>query len=202
MVPSIFRYFAAILLLFTASISSLSAGDQVYQYSTTDGVPLFTDKKHRDFKLLSSRYYGRPPAYTSCRMDSKRLQQRISEYGSHIRAMAYKYEIDAKLIKAVIATESCFNPKAVSRVGAQGLMQLMPATARQLGVSDSFDPQQNITGGVKYLRMMMDRFDQNQQLALAAYNAGPNAVTKYNNQIPPYKETQHYVKKIMRLLES
>ena len=201
MVPTIFRYFAAILLLLTAIISDLSAGDQVYQYATADGVPLFTDKKHRDFELLSSRYYGRPPAYTSCRLQGEKLQQRLSEYGAHIRAMASKYEIDARLIKAVIATESCFNPKAVSRVGAQGLMQLMPATAKQLGVSDPFDPEQNITGGVKYLRMMMDRFGQNQQLALAAYNAGPEAVVKYKNQIPPYKETQRYVKKIMRLIE-
>ena len=175
------------------------AGDRVYKYHSADGAPLFTDKKLRSSKLVSVKYYGRPPAYKSCSLNSKKLEQRIKTYMPHIRAMAGKYDISSQLIKAVIVTESCFNPKAVSPVGAQGLMQLMPPTARSLGVSDSFDPEQNIEGGVSYLRMMLDEFKQDRRLALAAYNAGPNAVKKYG-RIPPYKETQNYVRKIMKML--
>ncbi len=120
-------------------------------------------------------------------------------YMPHIRAMGSKYMIDTRLIKAVIIAESCFDPKAISSAGAQGLMQLMPETARSLGVSDPFDPWQNIEGGVSYLRMMLDQFNQNKELALAAYNAGPDAVKKYG-RIPPYRETQRYVKKIIKML--
>ncbi len=113
-----------------------------------------------------------------------------------ISAAAKKYNISPKVIKAVIKAESSFNTNCVSSAGASGLMQLMPATARGLGVTDVFDPEQNINGGVKYLSYQLKRFDGNLELALAAYNAGPNAVEKYGG-IPPYKETENYVKKIM-----
>ncbi|NLW90063.1 MAG: lytic transglycosylase domain-containing protein [Syntrophomonadaceae bacterium] len=117
-----------------------------------------------------------------------------------IKEASEKYGVDENIIQAVIQQESSFNARAVSSCGAQGLMQLMPATARALGVNDPFDAEQNILAGTKYLREKLDEFGGNLSLALAAYNAGSGAVRKYAG-IPPYQETQNYVAKIMKSID-
>lgn len=121
----------------------------------------------------------------------------ITRYDDLIAKAAERYQVDSALVKAVIKAESNFNHRAVSPVGARGLMQLMPATAASLQVKDSFHPENNIDGGVRYLRYLMNLFPGNLPLVLAAYNAGENAVMRYNNRIPPYQETQTYVKRVL-----
>lgn len=127
------------------------------------------------------------------KIDLKAQSTNIDEI---IETFSNKYGIDSDFIKAIVKQESGFNPNATSKKGAMGLMQLMPKTAQSLGVADAYNPWQNIEGGVKYLKGLMDRFENNKELALAAYNAGPTAVKKYGG-IPPYKETQNYVANIM-----
>ena len=115
---------------------------------------------------------------------------------SMIDKVAQKHGVDEKLVRALVRQESGFNPKATSHCGAMGLMQLMPATAKGLGVTDPYNPVQNVEGGVKYLKSMLNKYNGNVILALAAYNAGPGAVDKYDG-VPPYGETQNYVKSIL-----
>jgi soluble lytic murein transglycosylase-like protein len=130
------------------------------------------------------------------------LKGDVTRYDELIAKASDKYRIDSTLIKAIIKAESNYNHRAVSSKGAQGLMQLMPSTAATLQVKDSFHPENNIDGGVRYLRYLMNLFNGNLPLVLAAYNAGENAVLRHNYRIPPYQETQSYVRRVLRHLDS
>jgi len=121
----------------------------------------------------------------------------VSKYDHLIRAACRKYSLDPALVKAIIHTESRFDPWAVSPKGAMGLMQIDPVTARELGINDPFDPKKNIDGGVRYLKELLDAFGGNTRLALAAYNAGPNRVFQHKG-IPPYKDTRRYIAQVFR----
>jgi soluble lytic murein transglycosylase-like protein len=135
----------------------------------------------------------------SVRMENFTALRPDRAYDRFIAEAAREYRLDPELIRAVMRAESAFNPMVVSRAGAQGLMQLMPALAEEMGVDDPFDPRQNIMGGARYLRSLLDRHRGNIPLSLASYNAGPTAVDRYKT-IPPFRETRQYVKKITGFL--
>ena len=120
-----------------------------------------------------------------------------SSYDQHIQDVSSRFGVDYRLVKAVIAAESGFDHIAISPKGAMGLMQLMPGTAKEMGVLHPFDPRENIEGGVRYLRYLLKRFNNDTTLALAAYNAGPEVVKRYGG-VPPYAETRHYLKRVLQ----
>lgn len=163
-------------------------------------MPLSINSVDLKTRELTGKYTGRAGNITTGSFSDALARAYQSSGGSdfedYFRIAAETYQIPENLLKAVAKAESDFNPNAVSSCGAQGVMQLMPSTARALGVSNSFDPAQNIMGGAKYLRQQLDTFDGDVSKALAAYNAGPGAVKKYDG-IPPYRETQNYVTKVL-----
>ena len=189
---------SALLLVSIASFLINGVSADFFVYKENDGTTWYTDHKLPGDRYTLITTIGRPSASGSCaKMTPSKLEARASLYLPIIKKYASLYDIDYRLIKAIISVESCFDSYAVSRVGAKGLMQLMPATANQLGVYNIFNAKENIRGGIRYFSKMMVRFDQDTKLALAAYNAGPKAVEKYGG-VPPYKETQHYIKRVMK----
>ena len=135
------------------------------------------------------------------RVDYRNMEANRQRFAVEIAAVARSQDLPEGLIHAVIATESAYDPNAVSRAGAVGLMQLMPATAKRYGVTNRRDPASNLSGGTRYLKYLLERFGYDLELALAGYNAGEGAVEKYGNQIPPFSETQSYVRKVIKLYE-
>lgn len=168
----------------------------IYKYVAADGKVYFTDKpNHQGYKL-----FGRSQPYNYAKF-LPHLKINRSKYTQLIAETALKHNLDPDLLHAVIRVESAYNPGAVSSAGAMGLMQLMPDTARRYGVTDRSDPVQNVEGGARYLRDLIAMFNSDLTLAIAAYNAGENAVIKYNHSIPPYPETQNYVKQVLALYQ-
>lgn len=164
---------------------------QIYSWRDAEGALVLSDKP-RAGDSGTYQVHGTAAIRATKPFESS---GRSAPYEAAIAENARRQQVAADLVRAVIQVESAFNPTAVSTKGAMGLMQLMPATAVEMGVGNPFDPDENIRGGVAYLRKLLDRYDGNVELALAAYNAGMGNVEKYGD-VPPFKETQNYVKKI------
>jgi soluble lytic murein transglycosylase-like protein len=209
------RYYLLVLSLClglaSAALTATEQSTTVYKYIDENGVLHLTNKppKKQTDVLYSRSYVIRsytPPAIPTLTLpiepqSSPSKARRATAYDDLIATVAAQNQLPAALLHAVVKVESSYNPNAVSPKGAVGLMQLMPATAERFGVTDATDPAANLSGGARYLRQLLVLFEYDLSLALAGYNAGENAVLKYKRQIPPYRETQAYVKKVMHLYQ-
>jgi soluble lytic murein transglycosylase-like protein len=201
---------AGVLVAAGLALLAGPAAADIYRYVDGNGVVHFTDRPgHAGYKL----FLRTPPAQTvrgtsvpvaapavnaapARRAGGTRASASAREYSPLVDEASRRWGVNPALIHAVIRAESNYDPEALSHAGAMGLMQLMPGTARRFGVADPWDPEQNVHGGTRYLRELLDRF-RSLKLALAAYNAGEGAVEQHGNQIPPYEETQTYVDRVM-----
>ena len=172
-----------------------AAHADIYKYVDKHGRVHLTDKpQHSGYKRLVKTWKGwEEPSYNPGNF--KRNQKR---YAPLIAEAARKHLLPDSLVHAVVTAESAYDPDALSSAGALGLMQLMPATAQRFGVIDRKNPRANVFAGTKYLKQLLGMFDNNVRLAVAAYNAGENAVIRYGNEVPPYPETQKYVRKVLK----
>ena len=187
------------LLAVLATVNSASA-DSVYRHKDANGNTVFSDVPAGNGidRTAYATHFGRKPALSSCSgLNAATLDDRARHWLPQVAAVAERYGLDTELLLALVRVESCFDTRALSRAGARGLTQLMPATARELGIDDSFDAEANLDGGARYLSQMLQRFGS-EALALAAYNAGPGNVEKYGG-IPPFPETQNYVRRVTTL---
>jgi len=191
------KYIVTLLILSCIFFLPLPSAAGIYRYEDENGVIHFTncprDPKFKLYIRESKEDVGGNSSFSYIR-DSNQYDSLISEFSK-------KYQVDFALIKAIIRAESGFNPAAVSRKGAKGLMQLMPETASRLNVSNSFNPRENIEGGVRYFKYLLSLFNDDLRLSLAAYNAGENIVAEVRS-IPPYRETVDYVRKVLSYYQS
>lgn len=181
-------------LLFISFLSKAEEPDRIYKYQSKTGVPSFSDIAPigRPYELVKIGCYA---CNVKSHVDWHKARLYLTLFTDDINSAAKQHHIDPAFVRAVIHAESHFNPKAVSKQGAQGLMQLMPATAQWLGVNNPFIAQQNIKGGVKHLARLLKKYNGNARMASAAYNAGEGAVKKFGG-IPPYAETKVYVERV------
>lgn len=179
--------------------TAAAAHPKIYTYVDEDGLRHYTDVPDNNrYRLLVLSPQDRTAS--GDRYDSM-LLARATQYDSIIETAALSSSVEANLLRAVIVVESGFNSRAVSKRGAVGLMQLMPATANRFGVSNPYDPRENVHAGAQYLKFLIDRFGQNIRLALAAYNAGEEAVDRNGGQIPPFTETMAYVPRVLKIYQ-
>lgn len=199
----IFVLFLGTIGFLNTTVSSY-AGQTIYQFKDDNGTTLLTNKKKAEYnhlKVVKATYYPDSNIHSYSNWGSSEASvlpsysRNKNAFDQMIRQAAQQHGVSEGLIKAVMHTESGFNINARSPVGAQGLMQLMPATARRFNVNNAYDPQQNIFGGARYLSWLLKRFNGNTQLAIAAYNAGEGNIDKYGG-IPPFRETQDYVRRV------
>jgi soluble lytic murein transglycosylase-like protein len=183
----------------TSSTRRSSASATVYKYQQEDGVISFSDSRPKTGTQLEIIKFACYACSLTSTVDWHNTPLNVSAYKQQIDTFASTYSLDPALVRAIIHAESGFNAKAVSPQGAQGLMQLMPGTARDLGVNNAFDTADNIRGGTQYLAKLLGMFQGDIRLAAAAYNAGPNAVRRHGG-IPPYQETRTYVERVEILL--
>jgi len=188
------KVFARILFVGVSLLVPFCAQAEIFKYRAPDGTVHFTDRPMTGKYRLEWRSGKRK---SKGGYSLAKLEENKAKFTPLIEEVAKDLRLHPGLLHAMVRVESSYNPKAVSRKGAQGLMQLMPETAARYGVSDSYDPKQNLEGGARYLKDLLKEFEFDIRLALAAYNAGENAVKKYGNQIPPFTETQEYVGKVM-----
>ena len=184
----------AMVIFMENSYAKTKQVTDIYTYKSSNGVPSFSDIAPIGISYSRQRF----ECY-ACKVDSlinwRKTKLYLNAYKSDINQSSKKYDVDPALVRAIIHAESHFDPQAISKAGAQGLMQLMPATAKELGVNNALIAQQNIQGGVKHLAKLISKYQGNNKLVAAAYNAGEQAVKRFDG-VPPYKETQVYVERV------
>ena len=185
-------FFLVCLVLF---VLPFLADADIYKYVDKHGRVHLTDRPNHDgYKRLVKTWKG----WTEASVNYRSASRNRKRYEPTIASAAKAHRLPPALLHAVITAESAYDPDAISSAGAVGLMQLMPGTAQRYGVSNRRDPVANVSGGTRYLRDLLDMFDDNLVLAVAAYNAGENAVLNYGRKIPPYAETQTYVRRVLK----
>jgi soluble lytic murein transglycosylase-like protein len=191
------RRFVVAALTVISVVTAAPASAQIHSWLDADGNMVYSNRPRPGVGSVIPLYAvsNAPKLRTTNYVPAERGRAYDALIDEHARLNGVR----ADLVRAVVQVESAFNPLATSPKGAMGLMQLMPATARQFGVSNPYDPAENVGAGVRYLRQLLDRYDNDERLALAAYNAGPGAVEKHGYVVPPYRETRDYVTKVQQI---